>query len=181
MIEKVYDIDPGDAQVLVPGAGWTFDISGDMVTTDSEGQVTIDLPTVDGWVSVDITEESPPADLGNEWRMSGASCEVTLDDGQIATAAVGDRRGTVDLEGAAIRDIVVNAGETVTCTFVNQSGAVEEATSTPRITPPPTAADPVSGTPGGDTWRIVLLALAGLLAMILAFIPATPARSRRRR
>ncbi|HSW43527.1 MAG TPA: hypothetical protein VLM76_13555, partial [Patescibacteria group bacterium] len=60
-------------------------------------------------------------------------------------------------------------------------GEVLPAIGTPRVTPPPTAALPVSGTPGGDSWRIALLAMAGLLGTLLLLTPATPARVRRRR
>ncbi len=77
--------------------------------------------------------------------------------------------------------VKINAGETVTCTFVNESGAEAGATGTPRVTPPPTSTLPLSGTPGGDSWRIALLAIAALLAMVLLLTPATPARARRRR
>jgi len=61
------------------------------------------------------------------------------------------------------------------------SGAVLSATATPRITPPPTSTLPITGTPGGDTWRIALLAIAGLVATLLLLAPATPAKARRRR
>jgi hypothetical protein len=179
VIEKVYDIDPGEGQVLVPGAGWTFDVSGADVTTNSEGRVAVDLATVNGSVSVDITEDSPPAGLGDGWTMAGGSCTVTAD--LVPPPAVGASRGTPNLTGGAITGIVVNAGETVTCTFVNESGDTLVATATPRITPPPTATLPITGTPGGDSWRIALLAIAGLLATILLLTPATPVRSRRRR
>ncbi len=178
MIEKVYDIDPGEGQVLVPGAGWTFDVSGDQVVTGADGKVTLDLATVEGSVSVDITEDGAPVGTSADWTMTGGSCAVTAD--TLPPPAVGASRGTPDLETGAITDIVVNAGETVTCTFVNESGGTEAATATPRVTPPPTATLPVTGTPGDGSWRIVLLALAGLLAMTLLFTPATPVRSRRR-
>jgi hypothetical protein len=57
---------------------------------------------------------------------------------------------------------------------------VEAATGRPTVTPPPTDALPISGTPGGDSWRIALLGLAGLLATILLLTPAAPAKARRR-
>jgi hypothetical protein len=179
VIEKVYDIDPSDAQVLVPGAGWTFDVSGDQVVTGTDGKVALDLPTTSGSISVDITEDGAPEGTAADWTMTAGSCTVTAD--TVPPPAVGASRGTPDLATGAITDVVVNAGETVTCTFVNESGGTEAATATPRVTPPPTATLPVTGTPGDGSWRIVLLALAGLLAMTLLLTPATPVRSRRRR
>jgi len=61
------------------------------------------------------------------------------------------------------------------------AGGVGGATAMPQITPPPTSTLPTSGTPSGDTWRIALLAIAGLLATLLLLAPATPATARRRR
>jgi uncharacterized repeat protein (TIGR01451 family) len=57
----------------------------------------------------------------------------------------------------------------------------QAATATPKVTPPPTDTLPVNGTPGGDSWRLVLLALAGILASMLLLTPATPKAIRRRR
>jgi hypothetical protein len=50
---------------------------------------------------------------------------------------------------------------------------------TPRPTPPDTAALPVDGTPGSDSWRITFLALAGLLATLLLLTPASRINRRR--
>ncbi len=62
------------------------------------------------------------------------------------------------------------------------AGQVEEATATPKtITPPPTDALGLVGGSGSDNWRIVLLAIAGLLAAILLLTPAHKAVARRRR
>jgi hypothetical protein len=60
------------------------------------------------------------------------------------------------------------------------SGGVEAATGTPRLTPPSTDSigSPVSGSTG-ETWRLMLIAMAGLLATILVLTPATrPIRKR---
>ena len=62
------------------------------------------------------------------------------------------------------------------------TGAVEAATGTPHVTPPPT--DTLGGTtgqPAGDTWRIALLGLAALLASLLIFSPSRTSPERRRR
>ena len=84
-----------------------------------------------------------------------------------------------------MNDVLINVGETVTCTFINTSGAVQGATATPlvtpHVTPPPTDTLPVTGTPGGDSWRLVLLALAGIVASLLLLTEATPRAVRRRR
>jgi hypothetical protein len=70
---------------------------------------------------------------------------------------------------------------TTTATTTTTTGEAKGATGTPKVTPPPTDTAPVSGTPGGDTWRIALLAIAGLLGTLLLLAPATPVKARRRR
>ncbi len=69
---------------------------------------------------------------------------------------------------------------TTTGTTTTGTGGVEAATATPKITPPPTATTSGTGTPGGDGWRIALLAIAALLTTILLLTPASPAKARRR-
>ncbi len=71
-------------------------------------------------------------------------------------------------------------GTTTTGTTTTGTGGVEAATATPKITPPPTATTSGTGTPGGDGWRIALLAIAALLTTILLLTPASPAKARRR-
>jgi mucin-2 len=58
------------------------------------------------------------------------------------------------------------------------SGVVDAATGRPRVTPPPTDTLPTSGTPNGDSWRLVLMGLAALLATVLLL---TPVRATTRR
>ncbi len=62
-------------------------------------------------------------------------------------------------------------------TTSSPSGEVAGVTSKPRTTPPPTSTGD-TGTPSDGSWRIALIAMAGLLAMVLVLTPAT---SRRRR
>jgi len=73
------------------------------------------------------------------------------------------------------------ATTTQATTTEGDQGGVLGATATPNATPPPTDTLPTSGTPGGDSWRLALLAIAGLLATLLLLAPATPAKARRRR
>ncbi|MFH1475395.1 MAG: hypothetical protein ABIG85_05995, partial [Chloroflexota bacterium] len=182
IILKQLDIDPSEAETLVPDAGWSFVVGGDadeLGVTGADGFTPVfTFDDIDGSLSVDVAESVQPL-----FALVRASCEVTAagENQQIAPEAIGDLRGTLDLAGAAVNAVRINAGETVTCTFVNESGEEEEATGTPRVTPPPTSMLPVTGTPGGDSWRIALLAIAALLAMVLLLTPATPAKARRRR
>jgi hypothetical protein len=54
---------------------------------------------------------------------------------------------------------------------------VAGVTAKPNVTPPPTSTGGATGTPNDGTWRIALLAMAALLAMLLVL---TPAAARRR-
>jgi hypothetical protein len=55
-------------------------------------------------------------------------------------------------------------------------GGVEAATATPRLTPPSTDAAPgPEAAASNGSWRLMLLAMAGLLAAILVLTPATRA------
>ena len=74
-----------------------------------------------------------------------------------------------------------SSSTTSTGTTSTDTGAVLGAAATPKSTPPPTDSLPTGGTPGGDSWRLALLAIAGLLATLLLLAPATPAKARRRR
>jgi hypothetical protein len=56
------------------------------------------------------------------------------------------------------------------------SGGVAGVTGAPHVTPPPTSTGGLPGTPSDGTWRIVLLAIAGLLATMLVLTPATRRR-----
>jgi hypothetical protein len=69
---------------------------------------------------------------------------------------------------------------TTTTGTTTPDGGVLGATATPKPTPPPTDTQPANGTPS-DSWRLALLAIAGLLATLLLLAPATPAKARRRR
>ncbi|MGK2849574.1 MAG: hypothetical protein ACSLFN_01470, partial [Candidatus Limnocylindrales bacterium] len=53
------------------------------------------------------------------------------------------------------------------------TGGVEGATGTPSVTLPPTDTLGAGAAPSGDSWRMILLAMAGLLAAALLLTPAT--------
>ena len=52
-------------------------------------------------------------------------------------------------------------------------GEVDPATGTPGTTLPPTDTVPGTAAPAGDSWRLIVLALAGLLAAALLLTPAS--------
>ncbi len=187
IVMKALDLDgdPATEDWDAAGAGWTFDVAatGGTVdpgqgTTDDSGTVTFAVEPGPNGATLDVAEvmaagytfldaACAPVDVPVETRVQALADEVT------------GSRGTVG--AGSVTGVPIATGETVVCLFVNTSGGVEAATATPRVTPPPTDTLPISGTPGGDAWRIALLGLAGLLAAVLLLTPATPAAVRRRR
>ena len=96
------------------------------------------------------------------------------------TQATTTQATTTDATTQATTTQATTTDATTTQATTADTGAVEAATGRPTVTPPPTDTLPASGTPGGDTWRLALLAIAGLLATLLLLTPATPAKARRR-
>jgi len=104
-----------------------------------------------------------------------ATTQATTTDATTTQATTTDATTTQ----ATTTDATTTQATTTQATTAD-TGAVEAATGRPTVTPPPTDTLPASGTPGGDTWRLALLAIAGLLATLLLLTPATPAKARRR-
>ena len=165
------DGDPNTGTIL-PGEGWTFDVSATGGTpadsqkaTGADGSATFVFDVTGDSVVVDVSEE-----LQTDYEFVDAWCLV---ENELEVGTAGE---------AEVTDIPIGAGETVVCYFVNTSGGEEEATATPKaVTPPPTDTLGIAGGTGSDSWRIVILAMAGLLAAILLFTPAEKAVTRRRR
>ena len=55
-------------------------------------------------------------------------------------------------------------------------GGVAGITAKPHVTPPPTSTGGTPGTPNDGAWRIALIAMTGLLAMLLVMTPAARRR-----
>jgi hypothetical protein len=189
VVLKALDLD-GDIETTddwVDGEGWTFDVSAANGTvdpgqgvTDADGVALFDVvPGTEG-ATLAVTESYDP----EEYAFLDAACFALteIDEGieprSLADELGDEARGTVG--DGTVTGVPIASGETVVCLFVNASGDVAEETATPRITPPPTDTLPATGTPGGDSWRIALLAIAGLLGTMLLLTPTT-ARARRRR
>lgn len=171
LVHKTLDL-PGNLEDI-DGEGWTFD-----VTIGSGGTLNDSMnPTdEDGWAGFlfDVAGEAPVV-----VNLS----EVLQEDFKFVEAVCLDaQENEVGTEGdAAVTGIEIDGGQTVVCEFVNKSGGQEEATATPKhVTPPPTDTIGLTGGSGSDSWRIVLLAMAALLAAILLFTPAEKAVTRRR-
>jgi hypothetical protein len=172
VVRKLLDLD-GNVETTndrVVASGWDFTtaiangvISATSGTTDTTGTVsfTVTLPSNGETALVDVTET-----MKKDFKLLAASCVI----GETARGA---------LDGLTMGDVAVRQDETVTCTFVNASGATEEATATPKITPPPTDAISTTTGDGSSGMLLALLAIVAFLAVLGVLTPA-PARARRR-
>ncbi|MBA2380673.1 MAG: hypothetical protein H0V73_01060, partial [Chloroflexi bacterium] len=171
LVIKVLDID-GDLstesdQTVVPD--WTFDVgvtggtpSATSITTADQGA---DVPFADVSVSVD-----------------DGSAHVTLTENQQEGFEIIDAFCFDDSDFGTLTDLSLDfdvaAGSNATCVFFNTGGAVQEATGTPSVTPPPTdTMTPARSS--GDGTRLLLLVVAGVIATLLIVTPAPASRRRR--
>ena len=172
---KILDID-GDLATdddQFPGEGWTFDIDAEGGIASTTQVVTDDLG--EAVFSVDIDGEDATITIAEvletDFEIVDGFCFV-LEDGEVVSDAFGL------LEGETLT-FIVEPGLTYGCAFYNTSGDVEEATATPRVTLPPTDMGTTTSAPQSDSWRILLVVGAALLASVLILTPA-PVTARRR-
>ncbi|MBP1705090.1 MAG: hypothetical protein H6Q36_829 [Chloroflexi bacterium] len=174
LVHKTLDL-PGNLDDI-DGEGWDFDtanIAGGALTES------VNPTDENGWAGFlfTLSGEGPiVVDLG----------ETVQQDYKFVSAVCFDEEeaevGTEVKKDAAVTGIEIPGGQTVICEFVNKSGEEEEATATPKhVTPPPTDTLGLASGTGSDSWRIVLLGIAALLATILLLTPAERAFARRRR
>ena len=96
-----------------------------------------------------------------------------------ATAVVGTTTNTATGDSAETSPVTSSATVTVAAVPTpSPSSSVLAETATPQVTMPPTDALGSTTVPSNDSWAIILLAIAGLLASVLVMTPAAK-RSRR--
>jgi len=144
-----------------------FCVTKTTTTTTTDSTTTTDTTT--GTTTATTTATTTQA------TTTQATTQATTTDATTTQATTTDATTTQ----ATTTDATTTQATTTQATTAD-TGAVEAATGRPTVTPPPTDTLPASGTPGGDTWRLALLAIAGLLATLLLLTPATPAKARRR-
>jgi hypothetical protein len=179
--------------------GPTWETSGtqalfdhDSITLDSEitsGTLTVEVPPCYG--QTDFYEGTTRFD-GKDGPLPNYPDSIVPSPGLIAYSNGGNActtttttSSTTSTTSSTTSTTTQFTTQSTTTQFTTQStttdGGAQGATGTPKVTPPPTDTLPVSGTPGGDTWRVALLAIAVLLGTLLLLAPATPAKARRRR
>ena len=170
VVKKLFDLDGKLATKddQLPAAAWSFttaiengSISATSGTTGADGMVTftVDVPSNGQTSLVDVTEV-----MQKDFKILAASCVM----GE-------ESRGTSS--GLTMGSVAVYQGETVTCTFINTTGDVKQAT--PRVTPPPTDTESIPASDASGNVLLVLLAIVGLVAVLGVLTPA-PARASRR-
>jgi hypothetical protein len=108
------------------------------------------------------------------WESLGQGGSVTY---QVVVLA-----GADELEQPLVNVATITSDDTDPAADVQPvviAGPVEEATATPRVTPPPTDTQPNPAGDASGNLLLVLLAIVGLVAVLGVLTPA-PARSRRR-
>lgn len=173
------DVDKAASPTSLPFGGGSVTYT---YTVTNEGNVPLSNVTVGddkcspvSYVSGDANVDTR-LDLSETWIFS---CTTTLTVDTTNTASAHGwwvETEVTDVDTAVVDVLPSQAIQAATAT---PSQAVQAATATPPPTPPTTAegdGDPMA--PGNDTWRLVLLALAGVLASGLVL---TPSESKRRR
>ncbi len=177
--------DPSD-DVLLDGAEFEvyLDDGDGIFEADQDTLVFGEDPTVDGLLDTDAL----PA--GSYWIV-----ETIVPDGYVGSDPILvelnlDPTMTCVWDAAGLIECSANEGqvEGLSWTIVivdntpdaQPTGGVGGATGTPSITLPPTDTIGVTGTTAsaGDSWRLILLAMAGLLGATLLLTPARAAERR---
>ena len=167
-------------------AGWEFNLHTDATITDSEPVTGDGEPA---WFQLKLSESTGATvgeDLQDGYELLDAWC-VNLGGLDVEPEAMSRFKAadTGELVGELDGDTVsfdVNPDTLYECIFVNTlvpEDSVGGQTETPASTLPPT--DTFGGgpmAPANDSWRIMLVLMAGLLASILIL---TPKRASRRR
>ncbi len=169
-------------------AGWEFNLDTEASIIDSE-PVTGDGEGGYAWFVLQLsqsTDATMTEDLQDGYELIDAFC-VDLgslnEEGpaisRFKAAAAGDL--VAELDGDSV-SFTVEPETAYGCVFVNHlvpEDSVGGATETPAITLPPTdtfGSGPMA--PANDSWRILLVVMAGILASVLILTPSPATRRR---
>ena len=182
------DGDPSTFEDQDFAEGWEFNLDTDASIIDSE-PVTGDGEEGYAWFVLELsqsTDATMTEDLQDGYELIDAFC---VDLGSLEEEAPAASR----FKAAAAGDLVAELdGDSVTftvepetaygCVFVNTLAPEESVgggTGTPAITLPPTDTfGSASMAPANDSWRILLVVIAGILASALILTPSPATRRR---
>jgi hypothetical protein len=181
VIDEDGDLQTEDDQEFA--AGWTFNLETDATILDSE-PVTGDGEEGFAWFVLELGDSADATiteDLQDGYELIDAFCvDITQEPEAIqrnaSRLAFGDLVG--ELEGDSV-SFTIDPNETIGCVFVNHlvpEDSVGGETETPEITLPPTDAFGGPAAPSNESWRIMLVVMAGILASVLILTPSPATR-----
>ena len=180
------DGDPSTFEDQDFAAGWEFNLDTEASIIDSE-PVTGDGEEGFAWFMLELsqsTDATMSEDLQDGYELIDAFCVDLggLDEeagvSRFKTAVAGDL--VAELDGDSVT-FTVEPETVYGCVFVNTlipEDSVGGETETPANTLPPTDTFGGAATPTNESWRIMLVVMAGLLASVMIL---TPKRASRRR
>ena len=181
------DGDPSTFEDQDFAAGWEFNLDTEASIIDSE-PVTGDGEGGYAWFVLELsqsTDATMTEDLQDGYELIDAFCVDLggLDEeaavSRFKAAAAGDLVGELDGDSVTF---TIEPETAYGCVFVNTlipEDSVGGETETPAITLPPTdtfGSGPMA--PANDSWRILLVVLAGILASVMILTPSPATRRR---
>jgi hypothetical protein len=165
------------------GEGWEFQL--DLEDGDIEEAFPVtDADGIGGWLftlPIDGTNASVTEMIQDNFDLIDAFC---VDAGSLAAPEA--LRSRIDAEGDIVGELdgdsvsfPVEAETAYICFFANSpepEDSVGGETATPEITLPPTDAFGGPQAPSNESWRIMLVVLAGILASALILTPSPATR-----
>ena len=177
------DGDPSTFEDQDFAAGWMFNLDTEASIIDSE-PVTGDGEEGFAWFVLELggsADASITEDLQDGYELIDAFCvdltqEPEAAQGNISRQAFGDLVGELDGDSVSF---TIDPNDTIGCVFVNHlvpEDSVGGETETPEVTLPPTDTFGGPSAPSNESWRIMLVVLAGILASVLILTPSPVAR-----
>ena len=165
------------------GEGWEFQL--DLTDGDIEEAFPVtDADGVGGWLftlPIDGTDASVAEVTQDNFDLIDAFC---VDAGGLVEPEV--LRSRINAEGDIVGELdgdsvsfPVAANNAYICFFTNSpvpEDSVQGETATPEITLPPTDAFGGPAAPTNESWRIMLVVMAGILASVLILTPSPAIR-----
>ena len=182
------DGDPSTFEDQDFAAGWEFNLDIEASIVDSE-PVTGDGEGGYAWFVLELsqsTDATMTEDLQDGYELIDAFCvdlgaldEEPASVSRFNAAAAGEFVGELDGDSLTF---TIEPDTAYGCVFVNTLTPEDSAagvTATPAITLPPTdtfGSGPMA--PANDSWRILLVVMAGILASVLILTPSPATRRR---
>ncbi|MHB8891992.1 MAG: hypothetical protein ACYC65_08085 [Candidatus Limnocylindrales bacterium] len=173
------DGDKGISHIIFCGPVTTTTTSTDTTSTDTTSTDTTSTDTTTtATTDTTTTATTDTTTTATTDTTTTATTDTTTT--QTTSTATTDTTTTGTTSTQTIDTETTETTSTGTETTSTPSGEVEAETGSPEHTLPSTDTGSVSGgsSPSGNSWQLLLVAMAGLLATVLLLTPATAARKR---